>query len=510
MTIALRPYQSEAVQRILESRQRGDSSGILVLPTGTGKTATCAAAVASLGQECLVLVHREELLDQWVRAFADVDRTCGTIHRSTSTEPIRVAMVWSLHERRRAETPAPHGIVIVDECHHAQAPTYRAILEWAQGCYVLGTTATPYRLDGLPLADIFGTHPLYQLDVADAIRDGWLVRPLSMRISLDLDLSGVGYRAGDFVAEQISQAVDSPQLNALVAATIAEGAAERRTIVYCAGVAHAQHICECLRARGIVAGWISGEHAPTERAETIRAYSAGELRALCNCAVLTEGFDDPLTDCIAMVRPTASRGLYVQCVGRGLRVADGKRDCLILDFFANDHSLRLQNCERALLGFKSRHMLELAAQRRDATPRDVLTTGEQILYEHQQAVDIVARYPLKWKAVDRTPRWARELMSLDGYEPDQKWQERAASGKQIELLARLGLEVDAALADAGERFTCGMASHLIDRAITLDRANPEPPTSRQAYALRCYGYDRAEIDAMTKREASRIIGARRR
>ena len=100
-------------------------------------------------------------------------------------------------------------------------------------------------------------------------------------------------------------------------------------------------------------------------------------------------------------------------------------------------------------------------------------------------------------------------MSLDGYEPDQKWQERAASGKQLELLARLGLEVDAALADAGERFTCGMASHLIDRAITLDRANPEPPTSRQAYALRCYGYDRAAIDSMTKREASRIIGARR-
>jgi hypothetical protein len=136
----------------------------------------------------------------------------------------------------------------------------------------------------------------------------------------------------DFSGEELSEAVDIEDRNALVARSIQELARDRRTIAFCVTVNHARHLCIALNRLGVAAGIVYGEMPSEARAGVLADFRNGQIQVLANVAVLTEGFDDPGVSCIAMARPTRSEGLYTQCVGRGTRLHPGKRDCLILDF----------------------------------------------------------------------------------------------------------------------------------------------------------------------------------
>ncbi len=344
MRFQLRPYQQDAIQSVIEARRRGVRRMVIALPTGAGKTVIFSRLAAMANRKVLVLAHRAELLQQ---AKEKLERTLdgqGVVDieqassRATDEAKIVVASLRSLHAERLASLRAQHdfGLVIYDECHHAPAEDNQRILrelgvfesDWTGT--LLGFTATTMRGDGKGLDEVF-EEIVYSRDLPEMIRDGYLVTLRGYRISTHADLQHIG-GSGDFDIEELEEAVNIEDRNALVARSIQELARDRRTIVFCVTVAHARNLARALAVLGVPSGLIHGEMKAEDRADVLARFRSGEIQAITNVAVLTEGFDDPGVSCIAMARPTRSVGLYSQCAGRGTRLYPGKEDCLILDF----------------------------------------------------------------------------------------------------------------------------------------------------------------------------------
>jgi hypothetical protein len=173
---------------------------------------------------------------------------------------------------------------------------------------------------------------VYSRTLPEMIGDGYLSPLRGYRISTTADLSRLSAGGLDFGEEELAEAVDIEERNALVARSIQELARDRRTLVFCVTVNHARHLCWALNRLGVPAGMVYGEMPSEARAQALADFRVGRFQVLTNVAVLTEGFDDPGVSCVAMARPTRSEGLYAQCVGWGTRLFEGKKDCLILDF----------------------------------------------------------------------------------------------------------------------------------------------------------------------------------
>ncbi len=341
----LRPYQREAIEAVIQSRKAGVRRMVVCLPTGAGKTVIFSELARLARRPVLVLAHRRELVSQAREKLADAlqDPTVVAIEQGdASAHPearVVVASIRSLHEERLARLLASRrfGLVIYDECHHAPAEDNRRVLqtlgafdpEW-EGT-LLGFTATTGRGDGVGLDEVF-ERIVYTRGLGQMIADGYLVPLRGYRISTAADLRAVSAGGEDFVIEELAEAIDVTERNALVARTIQELARDRRTIAFCVTVAHATHLARALVAVGVPTGVVHGQLPTPERERILADFRRGRLAAITNVGVLTEGFDDPGVSCIAMARPTRSDGLYAQCVGRGTRLAPGKSDCLVLDF----------------------------------------------------------------------------------------------------------------------------------------------------------------------------------
>ena len=341
----LRPYQRDAVEAVLSARREGVRRMLVCLPTGAGKTVVFAHLARLARRPVLVIAHREELLEQarakLVKALGDesVVAVEQGARRADVSARVVVCSVRSLRTERLARLIAGRdaGLVIYDECHHAAADDNLRVLR-ELGCFdaawegtLVGFTATTSRGDGRGLDDVF-ERIVYARTLPEMIADEYLVPLRGYRISTGADLSRLSGRGADFVVEELAEAVDIEERNALVARSIQELARDRRTIAFCVTVAHAQHLKRSLQALGVRAATVWGDMESDLRAKTLRDFAAGKVQVLTNVAVLTEGFDDPGVACVAMARPTRSEGLYAQCVGRGTRLHPDKRDCLVLDF----------------------------------------------------------------------------------------------------------------------------------------------------------------------------------
>jgi superfamily II DNA or RNA helicase len=341
----LRPYQREAIEAVLEARRAGVRRMLISLPTGAGKTVIFSRLARMARRQVLVLAHREELLEQAREKL--VAATGGEVQvaveqgtrRAPADAKILVCSIRSLHEERlgRVMQGRDIGLVIYDECHHAAAEDNRRVLrqlgafedDWPGT--LLGFTATTARGDGKGLDGVF-ERIVYTRTLPEMINDGYLVPLRGFRIATRADLTRLTRDRGDYREDELEEAVDIEERNALVARAIQELARDRRTIVFCVTVRHAKNLRRALSAVGVPAGIVHGAMPPDLRAQALAAFREGRAQALTNVAVLTEGFDDPAVSCVAMARPTRSEGLYAQCVGRGTRLAPGKKDCLILDF----------------------------------------------------------------------------------------------------------------------------------------------------------------------------------
>lgn len=343
MSFTPRPYQLDAIEALRTGWASGRSRLAVVLPTGAGKTVVFSHLAHRMlddlgGRRVLVIAHREELIEQAASKLLAVDPMLrvGIVKAQRDDHhdaDVIVASVQTLAVPRRREAIRDIGLVIVDECHHAAAPTYVEVLRhfgaW-DGVPTAGFTATLTREDG-GLAEVW-EDVVFRLDILDMISDGYLCDVRGLRITVDtLDLDKVRTRGGDLVDGQLGRALeDSGALDAIAKAYV-DHAADRPGVVFTPTVATAQEAARALQTAGITAAPVWGDMGRDERRATLARYEAGDIQVLTNCMVLTEGFDAPHTSCVVVARPTKSAGLYVQMVGRGLRPAPGKRDALLLD-----------------------------------------------------------------------------------------------------------------------------------------------------------------------------------
>jgi ATP-dependent helicase IRC3 len=343
--VTLRPYQREAIEAVLAARRRGVRRMLVCLPTGAGKTVIFSQLARLAQRQVLVLAHREELLTQ---ARDKLQQALGSAHvvaiergaeRGADDAKVLVCSIRSLHQQRLAEVMRGRnvGLVVYDECHHAAADDNLRVLRqlgvfdegWSGT--LLGFTATTARGDGKGLNEVF-EQIVYSRTLPQLIDDGFLSKLRGFRIRTSADLTRLSCAGLDFREEELAEAVDIEERNALVARSIQELARDRRTIAFCVTVNHARHLAQSLNLLGVPAGLVHGAMPADERARALAEFRAGVVQVMCNVAVLTEGFDDPGVSCVAMARPTRSEGMYAQCVGRGTRLHPGKSDCLILDF----------------------------------------------------------------------------------------------------------------------------------------------------------------------------------
>jgi len=341
----LRPYQQEAIDAVIAARRSGIKRMVVCLPTGAGKTVIFSQLARMARKQVLVLAHREELLGQAKDKLANALEGTSVValercsDRGAANAKVLVASLRSLHADRLAKVleGRDFGLVVYDECHHAAADDNLRILrqlgsfERTWEGTLLGFTATTTRGDGKGLDQVF-ERIVYAKTLPDLIDDGYLAPLKGFRIDTAADLTRLSASGSDFRDDELEEVVDIQERNALVARSIQELARDRRTIAFCVTVNHARNLSRSLNAIGVPAGIVHGAMASRDRVKALAEFRAGRTQVIANVGVLTEGFDDPGVSCIAMARPTRSEGMYAQCIGRGTRLAEGKRDCLILDF----------------------------------------------------------------------------------------------------------------------------------------------------------------------------------
>lgn len=351
----LRPYQIESVNAVYQYFGEKHGNPLIVLPTGTGKSVVIADFVKGAVEayprcRILMMTHVKELIEQnyeklismW--PFAPAGIVSAGLKRRDYYSQIVFGGVQSMH--RHARKIGHVDLIVVDEAHMIPRNSdtmYGKFIAEMKAINplvkVVGFTATAYRLDSGMLHegdDAIFTDIAYEANVADMIEQGYLAEVTSKATTTGLDVTGVKKQGGEFKAGELERAVDTDDLNDRITdEIIAKGQDRGSWLIFCAGVDHAEHVAAMLTNKGVECGVVTGDTPPLERATILHRFKTGSLRAVANVNVLTTGFDAPGTDLIALVRPTESAGLYVQMVGRGTRIAEGKDNCLVLDFAGN-------------------------------------------------------------------------------------------------------------------------------------------------------------------------------
>ena len=352
----LRGYQKEAVDAVYVHLRAHDDNPCIVIPTAGGKTPVmatiCKDAVGRWNGRVLILAHVKELLEQTVARLQDVAPemwmkvgvySAGLKSRDTE-HLIIVAGIQSVY--KRACDLGPFDLIMVDEAHMIPADgdgMYRSLLADMRVINplvrVIGLTATPFRMkSGMICApENFLNAVCYEVGVKELIRDGYLCGLVTKSGKRKADTSGLHVRAGEFIASETEALMDQDEIVASACTEIVEYTKDRRScLLFASGVKHGRHVANVLRRRtGMSVGEVYGNTLAFERARILDDFRAGKLKYLVNVNVLTTGFDAPNIDCVALLRPTMSPGLYYQMVGRSFRLHPDKEDALVLDFGGN-------------------------------------------------------------------------------------------------------------------------------------------------------------------------------
>jgi DNA repair protein RadD len=352
--LALRPYQAAAKHAVYEHLRTRDDNPCVVIPTAGGKTplmaSICKDAVGAWNGRVLILAHVKELLEQ---AAEKLTRVCPEVRygvysaglkRRDTSHSVIVAGIQSAY-RRACELDA-FDLVLVDEAHLVPLEgegMYRQFLADAKlinpNLRTIGFTATPFRMKTGPICAPAGflNHICFEVGVAELIRDGYLCPLITKSGTAKVDTSRLHVRAGEFVSDEVEDLMDQDSLVEAASAEIVGHTSDRSgVLIFASGVKHGRHIVDTLeKQHSIECGFVTGETPIQERDAILERFRGGGLKYLCNVNVLTTGFDAPHIDCVALVRPTLSPGLYYQSVGRGFRLHVGKQNCLVLDFGGN-------------------------------------------------------------------------------------------------------------------------------------------------------------------------------
>jgi superfamily II DNA or RNA helicase len=504
-----RDYQIRSFDAVLAAFREGYQSVIMVQATGTGKTvafAHLARVVVDAGGKVLIIAHAEELLDQ---AKDKIERSTGIVaekekahHHASLAAKIVVGSVQTLAKSSRLEGfPRHHfDLIITDECHRSRAKSYEKVLGYFTG-KKLGVTATADRGDKQSLATIY-EKCAFEFSLLEAVREGWLVRPVARTIPLEIDLKGVKKartsQGSDYDLTEVSHRIE-PFLGEIAKRMCEETEGRGQGIVFLPSVATAIMMRDALKAEGINADYVSGECE--DRTQKIARFKARHTRVLCNAMLLIEGFDHDAVDWCSVLRPTSIRALYVQAVGRTTRPLNAiipalnaakdaaerraiiagshKPTCLILDFLwltekldliapvdlvARNDAVAKQAKEKPQEG----DVLDLEA----AAERDLLASLEKAA---------AANKGRKGRTIDPLAlAVSLKTEDLASYQPKEKWEWKAPSENQIAALTKAGLDV-------ANITTAGMASKVL--GVLDQRRNLGLCTPKQFTFLAKHGKD---------------------
>jgi superfamily II DNA or RNA helicase len=541
----LRPYQIEAVDRTFDAWAK--SPAVLgVASTGLGKTIVFASIIARQPGRTMVLAHREELI------FQAADK----IRRVTGLEPdIEMAELRAteigLHGkaqvvistiqtqvsgknggRMRRFDPQEFSLLVIDECHHVLASTYRKVIAHYRAnpnLRVLGVTATPDRTDEAALGQVFN-EVAFDYDIRFGIDDGWLVPIIQRSVDVDgLDLSTVRTTAGDLNGADLARVMEFEQnLHEIASPTLDLTKDGRKALIFAASLAHAERLCEILnRHKPGCARWVHGGTPKPDRRALFSDYAKRAFQYLVNVGVATEGFDDPGIEVVVMARPTESRSLYAQMIGRGLRplpgvaddpdhfgspsmrrgaiAASGKPSVEIIDFVGNCGKHRLVSTAEILGGDYDDAIVDRARSKAKGSPRNMmaaLTEAEQeIRAERERTRQEGAARRSKLVAGVTYRTTIVDPFDVFGLTPwrEKGWDKgRPLTPKMVELLEKQGIET------RGLSFT--RAKQLI--AEITSRWDSDKCSYKQAKILASRGLSadvsraqaREMIDAIAERE----------
>lgn len=503
----LRPYQETALVAVRDSYRRGHRHVLVVMPTGTGKTVLFAEISRLAKGPVLVLAHRQELVEQArekISAWCDDVVAVEMAGRRDLTRPngqrpkITVASVQTMSRRRHHVPRDAFRIVVIDEAHHSVADSYQGIVDHFDA-HVLGVTATPDRSDRQPLGDIY-TEVAFDYDVARAIADGWLCPIRSFLVQTEVDFSGVRKIAGELATGDVERILTRELHLAEIAHPIVRERGDRPAIVFAASVSHAHALsrvlCEIAGDPGFAAS-LDGSDTSERRRLIIGRFRRGEIKVLVNCSLFTEGFDVPQIALVAIARPVLSRSFYAQMVGRGTRLAPGKRDLVVLDFVPG-------NCRHKLI-----QAIDIFARADD----DVVELARRIAAQKSAEGEAIA--------LEQALELARQECESRGASVDYQLIQRdlfAAIGIDVEALARTRRQGDPPTTDQLSYLSKAGFSDL--QVVQLDRHQAEGLceqlrdrkavglcTPKQVRQLAGYGIDARE---MYGDEARRLLSLIRR
>lgn len=356
----LRPYQQRAVDQVMLHLA---DRPLLVLPTGAGKTVAASHVVAALDRPTIWAVHRRELVHQAANTLRRFGLSTGLVMAGEQADSTAQVQVASIQTVVRRGLTLDGGLVVIDEAHHCtKSNTYAKFLDACSGASLFGLTATPFRLSGEGLGDIFGRIVVGAYP-DDLCREGTLIEPVVYAPDVP-SMRGCQVRRGDFRDADQFRVMTRSRIFGNVVSTWVKRAARRRTVVFAVNVAHSRLIVDAFRRHGIIAEHLDAKTPRAQRDATLHRLRTGYTRVVSQCQILTEGWDLPALEVAIVARPTASLCLHLQMLGRIMRCAPEKTGALVLDHAGNHlrHGFVTQRLEYSLAGHE--------AARRDGAATD--------------------------------------------------------------------------------------------------------------------------------------------
>jgi superfamily II DNA or RNA helicase len=476
----LREYQEQCVGQVFESWKDYQKS-LIVIPTGGGKTIVFAHIANRANGRTLILAHREELLQQAKdKIKMAVGRDAALERADDFADPDYRIVVGSVQTLLRRHSRFPQDYftnIIVDEAHHVAADSYQTVLGHFPKANILGVTATPDRSDKKQLGSFF-ENVAYEITLLDLIKQGYLV-PIKARVcDVSIDLTNVKFQAGDFDAGDTAHAIE-PYLERIAGQIKQFGG--KKTIVFLPLIATSEKMTDICRSIGLDAEHVDG--TSHDRSEILKRFSNKQHGVLCNAMLLTEGYDEPSIDTIVCLRPTRSRSLYTQMIGRGTRLHPGKTHLTILDFLWMTGRHKLVRPTRLISQDEIADIAdEMISTQGEFDLQDVV--GDAVTQrENTLARQLAEKKKLSGKVIDPL-EFALSIhdTTMADWQPTMPWHHDRMSEAQERTLKSFGFDTESITSK-------GQASAILDRV--MDRSKLKLATPKQVKWLTRFGIKNA-------------------